>query len=355
MSLFEFTRRLIDISSVSGDEARIADFLGDYLQVQGYHVERQKVEAAERVNLLVTTSKPPRIVFSTHIDTVPPFIASSEDEEFIYGRGACDTKGITAAMLAACENLKQKGEHRFGLLFVVGEETDSIGAQTANKHLRASECLYLINGEPTENNLAVGSKGSLRVRLKTVGKAAHSAYPEQGESAIEKLLDVLNDVRKTTWVKDDFFGDTTCNIGMISGGVRPNVIPAEASADLQIRLVCDSQIILEQLESIVGGRGRVEFLGVTEPVRLHAVEGFKQQVVRFTTDVPHLANWGKPLLLGPGSILDAHTSGEKISKRELLEAVNLYTNLALQLLREVDDAREVDKTSEVDDINGVEA
>jgi acetylornithine deacetylase len=195
------------------------------------------------------------------------------------------------------------------------------------------ECEYLINGEPTESKLAVGSKGSLRLRLMTDGRAAHSAYPERGESAIEKLLDVLADVRAREWPRDQFFGETTCNIGTIKGGTRPNVIPASASAELQIRLVTPSATIKAMLEETLAGRARVEYLSAAEPVRMHAVEGFEREVVRFTTDIPYLASWGKPLLLGPGSIFDAHTDGERVSKRELEASVELYVRLVKSLLK----------------------
>ncbi len=347
LEAFELARDLIDIPSVSGDERAVAEFLSWRLEQLNFNVETQTVEG-ERVNLIATTSHAPRVVFSTHIDTVPPFIASREDDEYIYGRGACDTKGIIAAMLAAAMNLRDAGEERIGMLFVVGEETNSIGAQAANKHGRARECQFLINGEPTENKLGTGSKGSLRVRLKATGKAAHSAYPEQGESAIEKLLDVLEDVRRASWIKDEFYGATTVNIGTIEGGVRPNVIPANASADLQIRLVGESSRLKPAFEKIIKGRVEIEYLGVTEPVRLHAVEGFKQEVVRFTTDVPHLSNWGTPLLLGAGSILDAHTAHEKISKAQLAESIELYTRLAHRLLaQDTENVRDEDLVESV--------
>ena len=195
------------------------------------------------------------------------------------------------------------------------------------------ECEYLINGEPTENRLAAGSKGSLRLRLVTEGRAAHSAYPERGESAIEKLLDVLADVRAREWPCDEFFGETTCNIGTIKGGTRPNVIPAEAEAQLQIRLVTPSATVKQLLEETVAGRARVEYMSAAEPVRMLSVEGFEREVVRFTTDIPYLASWGAPLLVGPGSILDAHTDGERVSKQELEEAVELYVRLVKSLLK----------------------
>ena len=331
MELFAFTRQLIDIPSVSGDEATLARFLAAHLEGAGYKVELQAVEA-ERANVLATMGARPRVVLSTHMDTVPPHIASAEDGEYIHGRGACDAKGIIAAQLAAAERLRSEGVEEIGLLFTVDEEQGSLGGRAANEHRLARECEFLINGEPTDNLLAVGSKGSLRARLKTTGRAAHSAYPEQGESAIEKLLDVLADVRAHVWPQDDFFGATTCNIGTIAGGTRPNVIPAMAAADLQLRLVTDSAHIVAELQRIAGARAEVEVLSTSEPVRLHAVAGFAQTVVRFTTDIPYLSNWGAPLLLGPGSILDAHTTHERIAKRELARAVDLYAQLVRTLL-----------------------
>jgi acetylornithine deacetylase len=331
MDLIEFTRRLIDIPSVSGDEATVGRFLAAHLEALGYRVEMQEVSAG-RANLIAATTAQPRVVLSTHMDTVPPFIASSEDDEYVYGRGACDAKGIIAAQIAAAEEVRAQGIEEIGLLFTVDEEMSSLGARSANEHSLASRSRYLINGEPTGNLLATGSKGSLRVRVRTEGRAAHSAYPEVGESAIEKLLDVLAKIRETPWPVDPFFGETTCNIGVISGGTRTNIIPAEAEAQLHIRLTKESKVVREMLSRVIDGSGaQVEWLSISEPVRMLAVEGFEQTVVRFTTDVPYLTNWGKPLLLGPGSILDAHTSGERVAKRELTQAVNLYVRLARAL------------------------
>ncbi|PYS82129.1 MAG: peptidase dimerization protein [Acidobacteria bacterium] len=331
MNLFELTRKLIDIPSVSGEEQEVGRFLASRLEGLGYRVEAQEVEAG-RANVLATTGATPRVVLSTHMDTVPPFIPSAEDETHIRGRGSCDAKGIIAAQIAAAERLRAEGVEGVGLLFTVDEELGSLGARAANSHALARGCEYLVNGEPTDNRLAVGSKGSLRLRLSTRGRAAHSAYPERGESAIEKMLDVLGSVRACVWPRDEFFGETTCNIGTVNGGTRPNVIPAEAQAELQIRLVTPSAVVKKILEAAVAGRARVEYLSAAEPVRMHAVEGFEREVVRFTTDIPYLANWGAPLLVGPGSILDAHTDGERVSKRELEEAAALYARLARTLL-----------------------
>lgn len=331
MNSFELTRRLIDIPSISGDEAAVGNFLANHLEKLNYRVERQEI-ADGRANIIARLDALPRVVLSTHLDTVPPHISSSEDADYIYGRGACDTKGIIAAQITAAENLRAAGIKELGLLFTVEEETNSNGARLANTHGIASECRYLINGEPTRNKLATGSKGSLRLRLTTAGRAAHSAYPEQGESAIEKLLDVLEDVRATRWPQDEFFGETTCNIGVINGGAASNIIPAHAEADLHIRLVNDSAVIKEILERIIAKRAHIEYLSIAEPVRLFTIENFPQELMRFTTDIPHLTRWGTPLLLGPGSILDAHTAGERIGKHEITEAINLYERLVRTLL-----------------------
>ena len=330
MKLFELTRELIDIPSVTGDEMAVGRFLSNHLDGLGYRVERQEA-AGDRFNVIATTKESPRIVFSTHMDTVPPWIASSEDEEFIYGRGSCDAKGIIAAQIFAAERLRAAGINDIGLLFTVDEELSSAGAQAANNHPLGRECRYLINGEPTDNRLATGAKGSVRVIITTEGRAAHSAYPEAGESAIDKLLDILQDIRACEWPEDSFFGATTCNIGVLSGGTRPNVIADKARADLQIRLGIDIEHVKGVLEEVTGGRGRLEYASAHNPVRLFSVPGFEQCVVRFTTDVPYLSHWGKPLLIGPGSILDAHTDHERIAKQELEDAVDLYVDLMKKL------------------------
>ena len=330
MNVFELTRQLIDIPSVTGEELAVGQFLARHLEQLGYRVERQEV-APERFNVIATTEAPPRIVFSTHMDTVPPFIESSEDEEFIYGRGSCDAKGIMAAQIFAAQRLRAEGVNDVGLLFTVDEELGSLGAQAANKHPIAASCRFLINGEPTDSRLATGTKGSVRVIITTEGRAAHSAYPEAGEPAIDKLLDILQDIRACKWPEDSFFGTTTCNIGVLSGGTRPNVIADKARAELQIRLGIDIEHIKSVLEDAARTRGRLEYSSAHNPVRLFSVPGFDECVVRFTTDVPYLSQWGKPLLLGPGSILVAHTDHERISKQELADAVNLYVNLVKKL------------------------
>jgi acetylornithine deacetylase len=340
MNVIELTRKLIDIPSVSGDEQEVGVFLKSHLESLGYCVQLQEV-AANRFNIFATTDAAPRVVLSTHLDTVPPHIKSSEDDEKVYGRGACDAKGIIAAQINAAERLRAEGSDEVGLLFTVDEEQGSLGAQVANRVQLERRPEYLINGEPTDNKLAVATKGSLRFNLRTSGRAAHSAYPEQGESAIEKLLDVLASIRKCAWPVDDLLGATTCNIGVISGGRRANVVPDEAAAELQIRLVSEAGPVKKILETAIAGRAVVDYLSEHEPVRLLKVERFQQCVVRFTTDIPYLSEWGAPLLLGPGSILNAHTEHESVLKQELIEAVDMYARLVRVLLAREPAAREV--------------
>jgi acetylornithine deacetylase len=331
MTLFELTRALIDIPSLTGEEKFIGEFLRKHLEDLGYRVASQAV-GPDRFNVIATTSARPRVVLSTHLDTVPPFICASEDDEKIYGRGACDAKGIIAAQIFAAERLRGEGIQEIGLLFTVDEEERSTGAQAANGSPLNPAPEFLINGEPTDNKLAVATKGALRLRLSTRGRAAHSAYPEQGESAIEELLDVLASVRKCDWPTDAALGETTCNIGIVSGGTRVNVIPAAAVADLQLRLVSKVELVKEIIEDAVAGRAEIEYLSEHEPVHLHTVSGIEQCVVRFTTDIPYLSQWGRPLLLGPGSILSAHTEHEFVLKQELTTAVELYVRLVRSLI-----------------------
>jgi acetylornithine deacetylase len=331
MDVIELTRKLIDIPSLTGDEKAVGLFLKSQLEQLGYSVRMQEV-ARDRFNVFATTGEPSRVVLSTHMDTVPPFIQSREDDAKIYGRGACDAKGIIATQIKAAERLRSEGIRELGLLFTVDEEQGSGGARIANLEKLEPQPDYLINGEPTDNKLASATKGSMRLILRTTGRASHSAYPEQGESAIEKLLDVLEAIRQCDWPIDDVLGETTCNIGVIRGGTRANVVPDEAFADLQLRLVSKVSPVTEILETAVAGRADVEYLSRHEPVYLETVDGIEQCIVRFTTDIPYLSSWGKPLLLGPGSILNAHTAHEFVEKRELEQAIDIYAGLVRALL-----------------------
>jgi acetylornithine deacetylase len=338
------TRALVDIPSPTGWEAEVASHLVEYLGGLGYRVDLQEV-APGRHNLFATAAEgePARVVFSTHLDTVAPFIPSREDDEYLYGRGACDAKGIVAAQIVAAERLRAR-DVGVGLLFLVDEEAGSLGAHIANQHPRASECVFLVGGEPTNNLIATGSKGSLRIRLKARGKAAHSAYPECGSSAIDDLLDALAELREASWPESPDLGETTLNVGVLRGGTASNVLAAEAEADVHFRLVTDSQRVVEILEQIVPSRVDIEYLSSTEPMRFgdaRVAHGFGRTLVRFTTDLAHLGHWGTPILVGPGSILDAHTEGERISKRQLSEAVEIYAQLGALLHDEAATARSV--------------
>jgi acetylornithine deacetylase len=327
MNLFDLTKRLITIPSISGEERNIADFLAEYLAGLGYEVETQ--EAAYRRPNIYARMGEPDVVLSTHIDTVPPYVELREDDYYIYGRGACDTKGIIASMIEAGKVLAESGTTDFGLLLLVGEEAGSVGARVAN--MIPNQCRYLINGEPTESKLALGSKGAVRAILRTQGRAAHSAYPELGESAIDRLLETLIDLRRAKFPGDPLLGETTSNIGTIKGGVAANVIAAEAEAEIMCRVVTSADSLKRELERLVAGRAEVQYAFACDPVFTEKLEGFETTVVSFTTDIPMLTNWGKPLLFGPGSILDAHTEDEKVAKNDLSRAVDSYVSMVRTL------------------------
>ena len=336
MNLIELTRRLIDIPSLTGDEAEVGRFLASHLEALGYRVETQDVGRG-RANVLASASARPRVFLSTHMDTVPPFFPSSEDGDWIYGRGACDAKGAIAAMMGAVDALLDAGESGFGLLFVVGEETDSVGARVANEAPRGSR--VLVDGEPTENRLALGSKGALYLEIEAEGRAAHSAYPELGVSAVDRLLDALARLRAVPLPSDPLLGETTLNIGTLEGGRARNVIADHARAEVLIRTVSDTLVLRERLLAAIQQVEGVRVAGTSETpaVRLGALSGFESTVVKFTTDVPRLTRWGEPYLLGPGSIHVAHTPGERIAKAELTRAVELYRKLVRRLQQEAGD------------------
>jgi acetylornithine deacetylase len=327
MDLFELTKNLVNIGSVTGHEKACAEFVKDYLAGLGFEAELMPV-SRDRSNVLACWGKPD-IVLSTHLDTVPPFFPAHEDAERIYGRGSCDAKGILAAQVTAAERLKNDGVKDFALLFLVGEETTSDGAREANLHPCGSR--YIINGEPTENKLVVGTKGNLRLDILAHGKTAHSAYPELGENAIEKLLDVLADLRKITLPVSPVLGPSTMNIGVISGGRAANVVPDEALVQILIRSVGDSGPTRERITEVIAGRCDLTFVRDTPPLLMEKLEGYETGVAAFTTDLPALTNWGRPLLLGPGSIAVAHTAGECVRKADLAAAVDLYCRLVRDL------------------------
>ncbi|MGA7554163.1 MAG: M20/M25/M40 family metallo-hydrolase [Candidatus Acidiferrales bacterium] len=333
MHLFELTRALVDIESITNHEEAVGSFVFEILSGlvlrTGCHVERCGVEP-HRFNVFAHWGTP-IVTLSTHMDTVPPFFLSKEDDEFIWGRGSADAKGIIASMIGAAEKLLASGTKNFGLLFVVGEERNSAGAYAAARDPRGSR--FLINGEPTENKLAIAAKGILRYEIETTGRLAHSAYPELGESAIDKLLDVLQDIRKIPLPQDELLGRSTLNIGIISGGHAPNVIADSARAEIAIRLVDDGDATRDAIQQAVAGRAAARELVSNLPMRFGSLDGLASTIVAYTTDIPVFADaWGQPYLLGPGSIHVAHTLEERVPKRQLITAVEIYERMVKQLL-----------------------
>ncbi len=329
MDVAAFTRQLVDIESITGNEGPVGDFLHRELLRRGFQAEKIPVQGT-RCNIFAVFSEQPQpaVVFSTHMDTVPPFIPSSEDATRVYGRGSCDAKGIIATQVEAAERLREEDIH-VGLLFLVGEERDSLGAKVANQD--PPGCKFLVNGEPTENRIAVASKGALRVEVIAEGRMAHSAYPELGESAIDKLLVALERLRAMKLPSADGIGPCTLNIGVIAGGRAPNVVPDKARAQLLYRLVGSAEQLKREIVDAVGNLARVEFVLEIPFVRLRTLDGLPTMVAAFTTDIPALSNWGQPLLIGPGSIHVAHTDGEYVEKKQLQDAVDLYCSIARQL------------------------
>ena len=327
LDVIELTRKLVDVPSVTGQEREIGEFLYKLLKKRGWDCLKQEV-TSDRFNVLATRGKA-AVLLTTHMDTVPPFFPSIEDEKFVHGRGACDAKGSAAAMICAAEELPEEEVPDLGLLFVVGEETDSIGATKARE--LDLHCRFFIDGEPTDNELVIGHKGIVSVRLSVDGVAAHSAYPERGDSAIHRLIDVLSLLKETAFPTDSRLGQSYLNIGKIEGGRAANVVADYAKAEILIRTVVESSRYLEILQQVVTNPCRLTMLKISEPQEMESVEGFPTKIVGYGTDIPALRPLGKPLLFGPGSIDEAHTAGEKVSKKELLQAVDLYQRLVRAL------------------------
>jgi acetylornithine deacetylase len=326
-------RQLIDIPSPTEHEREIGNFVYDYLAALGYECRKQEVSEG-RFNVYASAGGHPRVVINSHIDTVPPWFASREDDAFIYGRGACDTKGVIAAMIAAAERLRADGQRDFAFLFVVAEETDSIGAKSANIAFKDLGSEYVLVGEPTESHFARASKGALTAFVHFDGIAAHSAYPERGDSAIDKMVRAIAAIHETDWGSHDVLGKTTVNVGVVRGGEKPNIIAASAECEMMFRTVGDPEDVRMKLEQIVSRfSGRITVARGNPPQFMVVPEGMPATVVAFNTDVPHLGNLGKPLLFGPGSILDAHGTNEKIRKQDLLAAVTTYYETVMQLCR----------------------
>lgn len=327
----ELTARMMEIDSTSGREGAVVDWLENYLAGADWRVRRIPVTAG-RDDLLATSADNPRVTLSTHVDTVPPFIPPRLDGERLWGRGACDAKGIAASMILAADQLRAK-EVPVALLFVVGEEVSHDGAEAAN-HVRTTSKI-LINGEPTKSTLAVGTKGAMRFTLRTRGEAAHSAYPHLGRSAITDLVRLLREIEDLDLPRDPELGETTINIGLISGGIADNVMAPDAEARLMARLVTDPDRFVDLLRRWVGDRAELE-IGITVALaRLGTLPGFPTSVAAYATDIPKLTNWGKPYLFGPGSIHHAHRDDEHVAVAELRAAVDSYVRIAQAALHEL--------------------
>ena len=328
MNPFELTKALMRIPSVTGAEGEVGRYLASVLAGLGFSVRTQEV-SADRFNIVANAGEPD-LVLCTHIDTVPPVLDVSEDDTALYGRGACDTKGIIAAMLEAGNRLRADGIDRFAYLFVVGEETGGDGAKAANTLEWNSK--YVIVGEPTELRLARAQKGTLMANLRIEGKAAHSGYPEAGRSAVHPLVGVLQDCIQADWGRDPVLGPATCNVGVLRAGEKANIIAPEATATLMLRTIEEPDKARERLAAVVAGRAEIEILAGAAPQFMHVLDGFPDTVVSFGSDVPYLGNLGKALLVGPGSILDAHTPHERMLKQDLLDGIDLYERLVHRLL-----------------------
>ena len=327
VDLVWLTRTLVDIDSTTGREADAGRWLAAYLRSLGFAVERQLVDA-ERFNVIATAGSP-EVVFSTHVDCVPPFFPSRVEGDRLYGRGSCDAKGILAAQLAAADTLRRQGETRVGLLFVVGDERGSDGAAAANGFPNRSR--YLVNGEPTDSRLGTATRGVLRLRLRAAGRAAHSSFPELGDSAIDTLIDALVALRGIELPSDPVLGRTHYTVGLIAGGVAPNVVSPAAEAEVMFRTVSSGAEVRRAIQPIEA-RVAVEHVLEVPPVRMTTTPGFESAVFPYTTDIPFLDKWGQPLLFGPGSIHVAHTAEEYVSIAELHAAVDHYVGIARALL-----------------------
>jgi acetylornithine deacetylase len=322
---------LMSTDSTSGAETALVDLFANGLGARGWRITRIPVTEG-RANLLATSGEGPYVTLSTHLDTVPPFVPPRRDERHLFGRGACDAKGIAAAMVCAAERLRADNAP-IALLFVVGEETTHDGAHAANDWAIASgfESIALVNGEPTESTLALGTKGAMRVILRTEGEAAHSAYPHLGRSATKALVDLLAELDSLPMPSDPLLGETTINIGRLSGGVADNVVAPSAEARLMARLVSEPDEVWERLARWSAGRATLERSIEISPIRLGSMPGYPTSVVAFATDIPAMPAWGQPYLFGPGSIHVAHRDDEFVEIAELERAATTYDSLVRQI------------------------
>lgn len=325
--------RLCAEDSTSGREDALLPVLRDLLTELSAHVVEQPV-ATGRTNVLALWGTP-KVLFSTHLDAVPPFVAPRVEGDRVWGRGACDAKGQILAQLEAVRSLREEGHEGFAWLGVVGEETDSLGASRARElisHFHA--CRVLINGEPTELKLGAGQRAILHLRLRCDGRAAHSSMPDLGRSAAWPMLDWLEELRELPLRIDDHLGPEVWNLGRLAIGEAPNVIPATATADVLARLLPDSNFE-DQVRDSMPEDAEVE-VRLSEPAdRYPEIPGFPMSPLPFGSDAPALRDLISDrtvVLAGPGSIRVAHTLDEHLDLDDLEAGVDLNRRLALHFL-----------------------
>ncbi len=319
---------LLSLESTTGREKDAVDFVARWLIARGWNVTLQEVET-HRSNVWAMR-RGGGVTLSTHLDTVPPFVGPRLEGDRLYGRGACDAKGIAAAMLIAAQRLADAGEDRVDLLFVVGEEKGSPGARAANRLPATSK--WLVNGEPTESKMASGGKGAQRVVVRVRGREAHSAYAHLGRSALEPLLDLLPRLRTLSLPVDPVLGPTTYNVGVMRAGTEANIVPGLAEAEIMIRLVGEVEPVRRIFTAWAGDEAELIWGSHIPAQRFHVIEGFDVEPVAYTSDIPLLDRWGTPLLFGPGSIHVAHTPIEYIDIHELEASVDAYERIVRTLL-----------------------
>ena len=317
------------VDSTSGNEREFLQLLEGMFHDDGWQITRQPVEE-DRWNLLVTDGTDPQVLLSTHVDTVPPVLEVDYDGQVVRGRGACDTKGGLLAMVHAARRVRDAGIEGVGFLLVVGEEVDHRGAKEATALQLDVDRIILC--EPTQNRVVTAQKGMVRCTLRTRGVAGHSAFPDDGESAVGPLLDALEAIRGHDWPTDELLGATTVNIGVIDAGVAANVFAPEARAEVLFRAVSDAEQLLHEVRSTVGGDVEMVDVVYNDPVFFDVPSGVDTCTVPFNTDAPYLADIADVWLVGPGDIRCAHSEDEQIRIGEIFDGIELYEKLIQRVL-----------------------
>lgn len=303
--------------------------------------EKELMEVGDGTLNLFLRWGTPRVVFCTHMDTVPPYIAPSFYDTEVHGRGSCDAKGQLFAMYTACKELEASGCTDFGLLILSGEETGSWGAKAFSK--TGFKAPFLIVGEPTENKMVSASKGTKSYDLRFGGKAFHSGYPEHGVSAVDLFNEFYNKLKATDFGEDPELGKTTWNIGLLHSDNPQNILSPELTCRLYFRTTFVSDEPVQRFMAEIAGQAGndegktgndegkasndVTPRGGDRPARYVTLPGFESAPVAFGSDAPHLTGFGHKIICGPGTVLVAHRDDEHITLPELEDAVKIYTAL----------------------------